>query len=162
MGPVWLARNQAQHRLLSLSSWTGLSEDEQKSTSEAVYECCRQTALLYSTAVIFPIPGETGWYVPHVARIRALFERSSLLSETGQNARPVIWSLCICGIAAYRTVHRRYFEDKLRDMLLRLRLTSWAKVEEILKSFLWTDPACELGAAVLWDALGLEDNIVTD
>lgn len=162
MGPVWLARNQAQHRLLSLPSWSELSEDEQNTTPEAVYEFCRQTALLYSTAVIFPIPGETGWYIQHVVRIRALFERSSLLREAGQTARPVIWSLCVCGIAAYRTGHRRYFEDALRSMLLRLGLTSWASVEEILKTFLWTEPACELGAAVLWDALGLEDSLVSD
>lgn len=65
-------RNRAQHQLLSLPSWDELSEVAREGSKRAAYECCRLTALLYSTAVIFPQPPHSGWHARMVRDVKAL------------------------------------------------------------------------------------------
>jgi hypothetical protein len=36
------------------------------------YECCRLTAILYSTAVIFPQPAHSGWHMKLVRDVMAV------------------------------------------------------------------------------------------
>lgn len=65
-------RNRAQHQLLSLPSWDELSEVAREGSRRAAYECCRLTAMLYSTAVIFPQPPHSGWHSRLIRDIKAL------------------------------------------------------------------------------------------
>jgi hypothetical protein len=51
-----------QRLLLCVPTWADLCADERSASDRSIYECCRLTAILYSTAVIYPVPPDHGWY----------------------------------------------------------------------------------------------------
>ncbi|KAK3635603.1 hypothetical protein LTR56_014643 [Elasticomyces elasticus] len=149
-------RNAAQYRLLSLPSWDELEEDDRTERSRTAYELCILTAVLYSNAVIFPLPLNTGWHRRLITRIRDTIEHSTL-SSSSSNSSMLIWSLFVGGIAAYRSHDRAWFEMNLQAALARARIYRWNDAEMLLTAFMWSRDACRMGAAVLWDALDVED-----
>ncbi|KAK5698616.1 hypothetical protein LTR97_006262 [Elasticomyces elasticus] len=148
-------RNAAQYRLLSLPSWEELKEDDRTVRSRTAYELCILTAVLYSNAVIFPLPLNTGWHSRLITRIRDTIEHSALSSSSSDTSM-LIWSLFIGGIAAYRSHDRAWFEMNLQAALARARIYRWNDAEMLLTAFMWSRVACSMGAAVLWDALDTE------
>lgn len=151
------ARNTAQHRILCLPSWDELDEAEKEYAAPVIYECCRLTAVLYSTAVIFGMPPQTNWHLKVIRRIRHLLETSSQ-GNWGMTYMPLLtWSLFVAGIAAYRSPERKFFEQALQQALRQSHLSTWMEVERVISRFLWSDIACAHGAAVLWDALGVNE-----
>ncbi|KAK3070752.1 hypothetical protein LTR53_009896 [Teratosphaeriaceae sp. CCFEE 6253] len=150
-------RNKAQYRLLSLPSWGELAEHEQTGRSRTIYELCLVTALLYSNAVIFPLPLNTGWHCKAITRLRGLVERSRIVASTDDISSMLLWCLFVGGIASFRSPDQAWFEMQLRIVLARAQLHRWRDVEQTLRAFLWSVEACRMGAAVLWDALGVED-----
>ncbi|KAK5681885.1 hypothetical protein LTS10_006419 [Elasticomyces elasticus] len=149
-------RNAAQYRLLSLPSWDELEEDDRTERSRITYELCILTAVLYSNAVIFPLPLNTGWHRRLITRIRDTIEHSTLSSSSSDSSL-LIWSLFVGGIAAYRSHDRAWFEMNLQVALARSRIYRWNDAEMLLTAFMWSRDACRMGAAVLWDALDVED-----
>ena len=148
------ARNSLQHQLVSLAPNKDLDEGDEAACLRDIYECCRLTALLYSNAVVFPIPTQTGWYLWFIARLQTLHSRSDTLKKSEYNSVS-IWSLYISGIAALRTKSCAFFVAALREALQTAGLRSWPEVREVLIRFLWTDRACGYGGAMLWDKLDL-------
>jgi hypothetical protein len=149
------ARSETLHELLSLPAWQNMVDAQKATSYEATYEICRLTTVLYSNAVIVGLPPHTGWHKPIVKRLRQLLEASNLHLWSGDLSKLLIWSLFIGGIAAYRGPSRAFFESYLNEVLLAQDVVSWPVVRQGLKDFLWSDSACEQGAAVLWDALEL-------
>jgi hypothetical protein len=137
-----------------MQPWQELCEARRGDASE-VYECCRLSALLYSTAIIFPISPHTGWYLPLLAKIKRLLETSDTLlySEPDEVTHVVLWCLTVAGIAALRTEHRKWFENTLGAALRRNRFSAWEEVRDILGRFVWSDVACGPGAILLWERL---------
>lgn len=151
------ARNTAQHQILSLPAWEELEDAEKRDTAPIIYECCRLTALLYSTAVIFGMPPQTNWHLKIVRQIRQLLELTDFDSWSKPHAPLLIWSLFVAGIAAYRSPERKFFEQALERVLRKSHLATWIEVERVIARFVWSDIACAHGAAVLWDALGVNE-----
>ena len=149
------ARNAAQHRLLSLPDWEHLEHGQRQECLLAVYECCRITAVLYSNAVIFPLPTNTGWHKRLIKSLRRLLETSNMMDWRLNVSALLTWTLFVGGIASYRSPDRYFFENTLRDLMRRERL-KWPQVEATLSMFLWSKQACDVGAAVLWDAVSMQ------
>jgi hypothetical protein len=149
-------RNRAHHQLLSLPSWDDLSDGVRDEVDRAAYECCRLTAMLYSTAVVFPQPPHSGWHMRLVRDIKA--HLSSAVVDAWSRAAPalLLWLLIIAGIASFRSTERGFFEDSLRCTLKsRNYLVPKLAVRTALREFMWTDSACGCGFTELWDALEL-------
>ena len=85
-----------------------------------------------------------------------MLQMTNLVAWREDTSALLIWSLAIASIAAFRTIHRRYFRDTLKKVLHDAQITTWPAMESSLKSFLWTDSACGQGGAVLWEALGMD------
>ncbi|KAI6799088.1 hypothetical protein KC361_g3110 [Hortaea werneckii] len=151
-----MARSGFYHRLLSLPSWHELPEFEKRTISWTTYELCRITVLLYSSAVIYPMPAQCGWHLKRLGSMRAV-----LATYTAQKVQTLddslrIWCLCVGGIAAFGTSQRSFFQSSLEETLRRLSLTSYSAVGKLNRRFLWSDDACARGVAALWDAMGME------
>ena len=151
-----MARSGFYHRLLSLPSWDELPEIEKSTTSRTTYELCRLTVLLYSSAVIYPMPAQSGWHLKRLASMRAVLATYTAQKVQTLDDSLLTWCLCVGGIAAFRTSQRYFFQSFLEETLHRWSLTSWSAVRKINRRFLWSDDACARGAAVLWDAIGME------
>ncbi|KAI7488892.1 hypothetical protein KC351_g1672 [Hortaea werneckii] len=151
-----MARSGFYHRLLSLPSWDELPEVEKSTSSRTTYELCRLTILLYSSAVIYPMPAQSGWHLKRLMSLRAVLVTHTVRETQSWDDSLLVWCLCVGGIAAFRTSQRDFFQSFLEETLRRLSLTSWSAVRKINKRFLWSNDACARGAAVLWDAIGME------
>ena len=149
------ARNAAQYRLLSLPDWEQLEPNERQACLLAVYECCRITAVLYSNAVIFPLPTNTGWHERLIKSLRRLLETSNMMDWRLDVSALLTWTLFVGGIASYRSPDRYFFENTLRDVVHQERV-KWSQVEATLSMFLWSRQACDVGATVLWDAVSMD------
>jgi hypothetical protein len=144
-------RNQAHHRLLSLPTGAELSGSLKATTS--FYECCRLAALMYATAVVFPLPRSTRLPQRLVVEIKRCVEHVSPEIVFG-GARPFfIWVLMLTGTAAAGMSERAWFKEKLINILGLEGVSRWAELKKILFSFLWMDFVCAEGAMELWDEI---------
>lgn len=151
-----MARSGFYHRLLSSPSWDELPESGKCVRSRAIYELCRVTVLLYSSAVIYPMPPQSGWHLKRLECMRAVLTSYTVRETPISDDSLLVWCLCVGGVAAFRTSQRYFFQTFLKGTLHRLSLTSSSAVRKINRRFLWSDDACARGAAVLWDAIGME------
>ncbi|KAI7211998.1 hypothetical protein KC333_g7372 [Hortaea werneckii] len=76
-----MARSGFYHRLLSLPPWDELPESEKCVSFRTTYELCRVTVLLYSSAVIYPMPPQSGWHLKRLANMRAVLASCTMLSD---------------------------------------------------------------------------------
>lgn len=151
-----MARSGFYHRLLSLPSWHELPEFEKRTISWKTYELCRLTVLLYSSAVIYPVPAQCEWHLKRLGSMRAVLATYTAQKVQTLDDSLLTWCLCVGGIAAFGTNQRSFFLSSLEETLRRLSLTSCSAVRKINRRSLWSDDACARGAAVLWDAMGME------
>ncbi len=142
------ARNNVQHRLLSLPRWIHLEPPDQSSSHQYMHDSCRCAALIYSNTVLRPSSD------PGV--LKPLEELASFLDEVestdwpSSSATLKIWVAFIAGMAAYGTQYRQTFAKALGRLLERQRLTSLQNAKSAVRPFVWSDHACEQGALVLW------------
>jgi hypothetical protein len=148
-------RNAIGHRVISLPAWEELDLSLQSGCHPALYQLSRLAVRLYMTAVMLARPPHSGWQTTYVAKIRSLIELSELGMWKVDVSSFLTWVLLVGGIAAYRTQHREFFQSSLRVHLESRGLGSWIDVRKSLEEYMWTDSACEHGAAVLWDALDI-------
>ena len=153
---VLYARNLAIHSVLSLPSWHELSLTDRENTDFVTYESCRIASLIYSNAVLLGLPSHNGWHRTFVSKLQSILEAADLVRWIESSSELLAWILFIGAIASYRTPHRCFFQSSLRNILLWTGMTSWRSVRQCLGQFLWSESACEHGAAVIWDAMDLE------
>jgi hypothetical protein len=156
---VLAVRNGLHHRLLSMPRWLELSVEERQGSLFAPYEICRLTALIYSTAVLYPFSTASGWLQKLLDEIRQVVEMSNIQHWIENTTSLLTWALTITCIAAHRSVHRRFFRDALRNVLIVAGMHEWSAVKAILMRFLWTDSACGAGGIVVWESLDLEPDV---
>ena len=154
---VLCIRNSAIHSTLSLPPWEELSISDNGETDFALYEACRITAVIYSNAVLLGMPTHSGWHQNFVGKLRGVLQATDLSALAEYSPDVLVWILFIGAISSYRTPHRCFFETSLRDALLLTGMVSWHSVRHCLGEFLWSEDACEHGAAVIWDAMDLEN-----
>ncbi|KAK3111696.1 hypothetical protein LTR53_012780 [Teratosphaeriaceae sp. CCFEE 6253] len=150
------ARNRTQHDLLSLPAWSLLPEAERLQCEQGVYEMCRITATLYSTAVVFPMPTHSGWHLKLLATLQHIF-RASAFWMSAECAELASWTLYISSMASYKTAYGEFFVANLRVALAAAGLATWTSVQNVLVRFLWSDIACGWGGRLLWDEMKLQD-----
>jgi hypothetical protein len=146
-------RNAIQHTMLALPAFSDLSEDDSSGAHPMMYELCRLTAVIYSGAVIMGVPPHLGWHTALVKRLRKMLEACKMDECKDEESDLLVWSLCVGGLAAWRSSHRAFFETSLKEVARRRKLSNWQKVERILEDFLWSEAACKHGAAMLWLSL---------
>lgn len=151
------ARNVVHHQILSLNSWDDLDVEQRGECPREVYECCRLTARLYSTAILWGMPPETAWHYRIVRQVRNILEASHFHRWPQGTVRLLTWILVVSGIASYRSADRRFFEQSLRATVLRNGVTTLHQLKEVISAFVWSEKACADGAAVLWDMLDIND-----
>ncbi|KAK5735932.1 hypothetical protein LTR17_007767 [Elasticomyces elasticus] len=144
------ARNRTHHYLLSLP------EDLSDSTNcpQVVYDICRVTALLYSTAVLFPLPAR-GWHLNYLSDLRYSLDMP-MLWLLPQYTELLVWSLYTACLAAMHTIYRNFFLNALRTVLTSSGLVLWSDVEVTLLRFLWSEKSCGPGGRIVWDMLDME------
>ncbi|KAK3117410.1 hypothetical protein LTR53_001249 [Teratosphaeriaceae sp. CCFEE 6253] len=149
------AVNDVHHRVMSLQAWAELDDDNRGTSHPAIYECCRLTAVLYSNAVLFPLPVASGWHLELLRRLRLLIESAGTSTWMGDTSSLLIWSSCIACVAAFGTRELEFFAAILRQGLMWSDVTSFEDMRDIVQDYLWTDSACKPGARMIWDELNL-------
>ncbi|KAK4898512.1 hypothetical protein LTR27_004109 [Elasticomyces elasticus] len=144
------ARNRTHHDLLSLPEYLSESTD----CPQVVYDICRVTAMLYSTAVIFPLPAR-GWHLNYLSALRRSLDKPTLWLLP-QYTELLVWSLYIACLAAMHTAYRSFFLNALRTVLTSSGMVVWSDVEVSLLRFLWSDKSCGSGGRIAWDVLDME------
>jgi hypothetical protein len=146
-------RNAAQHRLLSLPPLEEADCVERHGHLSFVYECCRITTVLYSNAVIFPLPLNTGWHTRLIAKLQSMLAGLRNICDRHHEWSLLVWCLVIGAVASFGSGNFKTFEDHLYEVLPRVGLTRWRNVEDVLEAFIWSKEACKLGATMLWNSL---------
>jgi hypothetical protein len=151
LGAIGRTRTAVQQRLLLLPTAEELSMPWSLSKPKPnIYECCRLTALIYSIAVVFPVPNSHS-VLQELGR-RFMIEIGVLDIKTFgiELGGVLLWMLVLGGIAALDTPERHWFASQLAWIVRRLDIDDWEGVEDILGSFLWLDSACSQGGRLLW------------
>ncbi|KAI9822667.1 MAG: hypothetical protein M1827_000386 [Pycnora praestabilis] len=140
-------RNVIQHRILSLPH---VHEVEGPLHGDYIYESFRLTMLIYSIAVIYPVPPFAGVREKLVQRLQPALRLSDLISHWGRLSGALTWVLVMGGIAASGMPERTWFTETLASLSAAVGIDGWEDVKDILTSFIWLESACELGGRVLW------------
>ena len=148
VGTIHRTRTAIQQQLLSLPVGTVLSD---VSASTNLYECCRLTAVIYSLAVIYPIPNTYDVLQTLVRKLKVALLLSNAENET-VCSEILLWMFVLGGIGALDKPERGWFVACLVVLVskTRLNLTNWKGVEAILEKFLWLESACDGGGRLLW------------
>jgi len=143
-------RTGIQKRLLILP--TSKELDPAPSSRPNLYESCRLTAIIFSVAVIYPVPNTYDVLQTLVRELTASLEVTDIESQTADYFGLLLWMLVLGGIAALEKPERAWFVSNLALLSRRNggRL-EWEDAEEISKEFLWLECACGPGGRKLWD-----------
>ena len=142
-------RDQARHKLWSLPTGAVLLGPL---GDNGFYECCRLSALMFASSVLFPMPRSTGVPQKIIKGIKQCIDQASLVFLTSVGVRRFfIWVLMLTGIAADGLSERQWVEETLTGLLTVEGAFRWSEVKKIVESFLWMGFACDDGAMGLWD-----------
>jgi hypothetical protein len=142
-------RNAIQHSLMSLSTGDELEYGE--ISSVCLYESIRHAAIIYSVAVIFPLPPVSGIFRKLAGSLRDILEKSKLDPCWRLFPETLLWMLILGGIAASETTDRPWYVRKLAALSRVLNLTEWKDVAEEAENYLWLESACDAGGSSLWN-----------
>lgn len=144
IGQIARTRTGIQKRLLLLP----VSKDLDGSGS--LYKCVRLTAIIFSVAVIFPIPNTFHVLQTSVTGLKTALEDYNLRALGKKCDEVVLWMLVLGGIAALDKPERGWFVSELAFLQARLGIER-SSAEEVLERFLWLGSACAAGGRLLWD-----------
>ena len=153
LGAVARTRTAVQQRLLLLPTAEELGIPLSSSNPKPkpnIYECCRLTALIYSVAVVLPLPNSHSVLQELVRRLTVVMEILDFRIFGVGLEGVLLWMLVLGGIAALDTPQRDWFTSRLAWAVRKLDRDDWEGVEDILRSFLWLDSACGQGGRLLW------------
>ena len=148
LGEIARTRTAIQKRLLLLPS------DEELSVmplfSPCLYEACRLAGLIFSIAVVFPVPKTYATLRTLSLRLKVSIEKSEIVRSRSSEVQYVLlWMLILGGVAALNKAERPWFVSQL-VALVRILEIDWDGVEEIMENFLWLESACGSGGQLLW------------
>jgi hypothetical protein len=150
LGQIVRTRTGIQKRLLVLPTAKELNINTTVLSCPDLYECCCLTAMIFSIAVIYPIPNTYDVLQTLVRQLIASLEVVDIEILSVDYSGVLLWILVLGGIAALGKPERPWFVLNLAlNSLKRLKL-DWDSVEDILKSFLWLESACSPGGRRLW------------
>lgn len=163
------ARNLVEYRFLMLPLTTDpLSaivdipeEDMDNETANAamtLYEVCWLTASIFTANVTFPIPSARRYRVKQVPQLSfALTSPEHIAREYREVNELHLWCTMIGGIAAedINPAIRSWWAARVRQLCEALDLKTWSEVQQLMRSFAWTNVACDHGGSKLWAETGL-------
>jgi hypothetical protein len=144
--------------LLSLPTATELTDlDEIAAQTGAdlyLYESLRLGALLFSIAVVFPVPVTVGMVRNMIKQLRiailAVRYRKDGNGWAGRQGM-CLWLYVLGGIAAEGVLEERsFFVDGVRQLSVFSGLQTWREVVGVIDSYLWMETACDIGGRELW------------
>jgi hypothetical protein len=146
------SRNLIQHALLSLPTGDSLPVSSQ---ARPIYEPTRLAMMIYSLAVVFPLPTQTSPLPVLVGQLRTALSTASLAtwSSTHQTRRLFIWILFIGGVAARDFPEdRAWFIGVLRKLSPKEnRVTKFDEVKkDVLSRILWLERSCDGAGRIFW------------
>ena len=127
-------RNLIQHRLMSLPA---NPFEEREFENDGMYEVVRLTSIIYSLPVVMPISPSTAPFVELADKLRREVVQMDIADKNMDEIRPFVWILFMGGIAAFGSVERGWFAERMRWVSDILELDSWEDCKKILKFFLW-------------------------
>jgi len=149
LGQIVRTRTGIQKRLLLLPT-----SDKRNITPLScpdLYECCRLTTMIFSVAVIFPIPHTYNVLQTLVRGLTATLEVTDIEKHSMDYTGLLLWMLVLGGIAALGKPERPWFVSNLALLSVERLKVDWDGVEDILRTFLWLESACSPGGRQLWD-----------
>lgn len=164
LGQVARTRTAVQKRLLLLPTASELhttAKTTETITGIEIYECCRLAAMIFSVAVIAPIPYTYDILQIYVTHLKTAIEASGLLvpqitacvfighTHVSDLDRFLLWVLILGGIASLDKLERGWFVAQLKILKEALDL-DWGTVLDIMGTFLWLDSACGNSGEELW------------
>jgi hypothetical protein len=145
MPDIVVARNNTQHRLLSLPEYPL----QPPSHSNYMYEICRVAALTYSNIVIFPLPPASGLHTNLVFRLKQLITHV-IPSCPDIHLHVILWAITLGAISTGSSSERVWFLYKFAEVSTKLGLYHWHGVHGCLLSLLWLDFVMEKEGVQLW------------
>jgi hypothetical protein len=150
LGQIVRTRTGIQKRLLVLPTAKELNINTSVSSCPNIYECCRITAMIFSIAVIYPIPNTYDVLQTLVRQLKASLKVVDIENLSVDYSGVLLWILVLGGIAALGKSERPCFVSNLALINVKRLKLDWGGVEDILKSFLWLESACSPGGRRLW------------
>lgn len=147
LGQIAKVRTAVHQRLLLLPTSDELAEVPPH--HRFIYDACRTTALIYSIAVIFPVPNTFTPFQTLVSRLQNSIGTEGFNKDI-HVPDLLLWMLIIGGVAALDKPERVWYVSQLSIIVKKRNIYEWKCVEKILGSFLWLDSACSQGGRKLW------------
>jgi hypothetical protein len=147
-------RNHIQHRLLSLQDGKELNYGEV--SSPRMYEAIRLASMIFSVAVIFPVPPYKGIFRKLSGRLKSVADESKFDPCWQLYPNTLLWILILGGIASLDTEERVWYVQNLAAVSTSLNLFEWENVVENLKHYLWLQSACDTSGRALWQEVTRE------
>jgi hypothetical protein len=144
-----LARNVAQHQLLSLDpiSMDGEMEDR------TIAELCRIATLIYSDMVIFPLPATQRVKPALAVRMRTLLDDFKDGRGQERHRRVICWATTLGCVASTFTSMHQWFLEELRLHAFGIKIQDWPGLKGLCSKFLWWPPVCDLPGRVVWSEI---------
>ena len=157
-------RNTLQHRVLSLPVIDHpTAQDEppvSSSMQHAMYECCRLAAILYSLAVVFPMPLGQPIRAQLTMRMATIMQQLPLHVVYDAAPAGVLWMLVMGGMSAFGVddVRARFVHMTAQLCLKDGRgPRTWEEVRNVMDLMLWLDYTCASAGKCFWEEV-LSDN----
>ena len=147
-------RNATQHALMSLPSADEISHWENDDRSR--YETLRLAIILFSIAVVFPLPGVAEIRARVVRGLKVVIERSESESVWGDDPHTFLWILVFGGMSALDMDERSWFVKRLAGLSRTLNYLSWIDAANTMNEHLWLASACDTAGRELWEEVTYE------
>jgi hypothetical protein len=142
-------RNATQHALLSLPSADEITHWENDDRSR--YETLRLAMILFSIAVVFPLPSATEIRARVVRDLRVVIEVSESEYIWGNSQHIFLWILVFGGMSALGMEERGWFVKRLAGVSRTLNCVSWVDAANMMSEHLWLESACDTAGRELWE-----------
>ena len=137
MSDLAMLRDVIEHRLLAYKSVDSSAEEQ----------LCWTAGLIFTHCVIYPLPNRKP--------LEILLDRlvDLLREDDGADRELMVWAAMIGAMACHTANGRRrqFFLGRLVKHLGLMEITSWSRLRNLLRGFLWLDRACDAGGMAIWD-----------
>jgi hypothetical protein len=141
-------RNKIQHTLLSLPTYEELSPFQV--SSPCFYESIRLTSLVYSLAVIFPLPAIRSTHQQLATLLKSVLAAPNAARYWKEFPSLLLWCLTLGGIAASSTQCRNWYVQNIMALSTQMGLYAWQDITNEMKRYLWLESACDVSGRELW------------
>jgi hypothetical protein len=139
LGAIAKTRIAVQQQILLLPTIIELTI---ASPRASVYECCRLSAIIFSVAVLFPIPNTYDVLQTLARQLKSAIKVMSIESAEFKDVdreywKLLLWVLVLSGIAALDKPERSWYVAQLVILVENLEeSTDWGAIEGILERYL--------------------------